>query len=379
MSAESIALDPNSELQMKRLKIFNAQDPETGAFDVVFDIDGEDLYAHQFMICPVSSTFNSMLSRRKSKEPIQIENHSYKDFKEFITFFYSGKCELTERNIESLINMAQFYCVEELKVICDEYLIEILDFENIYQMLQVSYKYSLKFLKQHVYKFISTTFFHFLKSFEFYGLEKPIVKEIVETNDKTKYQEELFEALYYWAENRAKKSCKTNNVLVLNAAIKKELAEFLPFIDFISMDTVFFIKFVSRKYYIFSDDDWDKILYARSRFYVQISDENGKKMKGELQCTEMKYVVDIIKSQKDMPCFTFRYSSSHFWNTKKQKPKTPSKLVKNKNIGWYLVLNSAGDISIKRGNGLHESDYLLAEMFAEDGFILNTNCKIEVY
>uniref|UniRef100_A0A914PQL0 BTB domain-containing protein n=1 Tax=Panagrolaimus davidi TaxID=227884 RepID=A0A914PQL0_9BILA len=178
MSIERIALDPNSELQMKRLKIFKEQNPETGAFDVVFDIDGKNLYAHQFMLCPVSSTFTSMLSHRKSNEPIQIKNHFYYHFKEFLTFFYSGKCELTETNIESMINMAQFYCVEELKVICEEYLFEELDFENIYQMLQASYKYSLKFLKQHVYKFISTTFFRFLKSFEFYGLEKPIVKEI---------------------------------------------------------------------------------------------------------------------------------------------------------------------------------------------------------
>uniref|UniRef100_A0A914Q953 Homing endonuclease LAGLIDADG domain-containing protein n=1 Tax=Panagrolaimus davidi TaxID=227884 RepID=A0A914Q953_9BILA len=56
-----------------------------------------------------------------------------------------------------------------------------------------------------------------------------------------------------------------------------------------------------------------------------------------------------------------------------------NKLVKNEKIDWYLFYNHNGNrLAIKQRENVYDYHYLLAEMFAEDGFILNTKCKIEI-
>uniref|UniRef100_A0A914QZI0 Uncharacterized protein n=1 Tax=Panagrolaimus davidi TaxID=227884 RepID=A0A914QZI0_9BILA len=101
------------------------------------------------------------------------------------------------------------------------------------------------------------------------------------------------------------------------------------------------------------------------------------KMKGELQCDEMNKVVDVIKSQKNKCC---RSGCSNYcwWPIKEHKPSTPCKLVKNDKIDWYLVYNFQGYLAIEHRENIYNYHYLLAEMFADDGFILNTKCKIEI-
>uniref|UniRef100_A0A914YTC1 BTB domain-containing protein n=1 Tax=Panagrolaimus superbus TaxID=310955 RepID=A0A914YTC1_9BILA len=89
------------KFQMEKFEIFKSQDPENGKFDVVFEIDGKKLYANKYMLCTTSTTLESMLSDRwtKSNEPIPLHGHTFEDFKEFLTFLYSGKCSLTDNSI----------------------------------------------------------------------------------------------------------------------------------------------------------------------------------------------------------------------------------------------------------------------------------------
>uniref|UniRef100_A0A914QBU4 Uncharacterized protein n=1 Tax=Panagrolaimus davidi TaxID=227884 RepID=A0A914QBU4_9BILA len=111
---------------------------------------------------------------------------------------------------------------------------------------------------------------------------------------------------------------------------------------------------------------------------IQITDENGKKMKGEIRCNKIKNVVDAIKSKKNVyPAFA-HVANYCYWNTKQSKPLTPSKLIENEKIDWYLVYDSDGDIAIKSRNQLNNEDYLLAEMFAEGEFVFDKICKIDI-
>uniref|UniRef100_A0A914P7B0 BTB domain-containing protein n=1 Tax=Panagrolaimus davidi TaxID=227884 RepID=A0A914P7B0_9BILA len=78
MSVERIQYD----FSMQRFAVFKEQDPENGYFDVVFEIEEKKLYAHKLMLCPVSTTFKSMLSEcwTKPNELIKIEGYSFDDF-----------------------------------------------------------------------------------------------------------------------------------------------------------------------------------------------------------------------------------------------------------------------------------------------------------
>uniref|UniRef100_A0AC35GXJ6 BTB domain-containing protein n=1 Tax=Panagrolaimus sp. PS1159 TaxID=55785 RepID=A0AC35GXJ6_9BILA len=439
MSAERIQY----EFSMQLFEILKAQDPENGYFDVAFEIQGKKLYAHKSKLCPVSSSFKSMLSNQLTiyDKPILIEGYSFENFKEFLTFLYSGKCQLSKENIFSMVDIAEFYRVPCFKTICDEFLTKTeLTLENIYQMIRISNKYSLTEFYQLVVSFASKNISTFLKNEQFYGLEKCTLIKILELSDKTKNQEVIFEAVYKWVEKQANKNLETDNFfffgLDLNDAIKKQISDLLPFISFQNMSVDFLTFFVVKQTDIFTNNELRDILCARSGVHVQITDENGKKMKGELRCDEMERVVDVIKSLNDKCCrFDFVL---YYWRTTRQKPSTPSKLIKNEKIDWYLVYDFNGDIAIKTRNKSddesdeeeidddesdddksdddefdddesdydeyddgeyddeesgddelycdesdeeeidNDEDYLLAEMFAEDGFVLSTKCKIEI-
>uniref|UniRef100_A0AC34G1I7 BTB domain-containing protein n=1 Tax=Panagrolaimus sp. ES5 TaxID=591445 RepID=A0AC34G1I7_9BILA len=367
---------------MERIEAFKAQNPENEDFDVVFDFNGKKLYANKFTLCPVSTTFKSMLSDRWTKpdEPIEIKDYTFEDFKEFLTFFYSGSCELTDENIFSMVDMAEFYNITVFKEICEEFLTQMkLNLFNVYPMIDLVYKYSLLKLKNYIFDFIGKNLLTFIKSEQFKNLEKAVMKDIVLSNQGLSKQEEMFEAVFKWAENRAKQNNTTHESITLNEAIKEEFSEFLLLFNFQKMSDVFFIKFVvKRSSLFFSDEELSEMLWSRNNKSVKIIDENGKIMKGELQCDIIDQVAEDIELNKDECCMDFD-GKYFYWGTKKPNPSTPSKLTKSDKIEWYLVYDWYGDIAIKHQNELENRDYLLAEMVAEDRFQLSANCKIEAF
>lgn len=100
-------------------------------------------------------------------------------------------------------------------------------------------------------------------------------------------------------------------------------------------------------------------------------------MKGELQCDDLENVVANIQRKKNI---SRKNADGTFcnWGLAHTRPSTPSKLIKNDETKWYLVYDGSGFLGAIHQNRLIESDYLLAEMFAEDGFELISGCKIHV-
>uniref|UniRef100_A0A914PU36 BTB domain-containing protein n=1 Tax=Panagrolaimus davidi TaxID=227884 RepID=A0A914PU36_9BILA len=231
------------EMQQQIAEVFESQNPEL--FDVVFEIDGKKLYAHKFRLSLISSTFNSMLSDRwiSKNDAIKIESCKYDNFKEFIKFLYSGECQLSDENILTMIDIAEFYQVNSFKKYCDEYLSKItLNMENIFQIIEASNKYSIIQMKKSIQDFISLNFTTFVKCEGFLKADKSVIEEIFTIKSNTAFkQEELFQAVYEWAEYQANIKNELNNEnFNKNDAIKNEIKEFLPHFEFKKMEISFF-------------------------------------------------------------------------------------------------------------------------------------------
>uniref|UniRef100_A0A914QN17 BTB domain-containing protein n=1 Tax=Panagrolaimus davidi TaxID=227884 RepID=A0A914QN17_9BILA len=363
------------EIQIECFEIFKAQNPED--FDVAFEIDGKKLYADKSILTKISPTFKSMLSDRwmSKDETIKIETYKFEDFKEFITFIYSGECSLNDKNIFDMIDIAEFFGVKVFKKACDKYLSNIqYNSENVFKFLELSDKYSLTEMEKSINDYISTNFGKILKSRSFQELSKSVMKNIVASNQNTLRLENFFRAVYQWAEFRAfRKQILDDNLNGLEI-IKEDLAEMLQFFKFDEMNSEFIIRFVVKKSFLFSGDELSDILWsARDKVYVKIFDQKGKMLKGVLNCVEKDKIGDTIASQKNKNCL------DGVWPTKQRIPTVPSKLIKRHGIEWYLLYDSCGDLAVKRQSEVRYSDYLLAELIEEKGFVRDNFSKIYIY
>uniref|UniRef100_A0A914P4Q1 BTB domain-containing protein n=1 Tax=Panagrolaimus davidi TaxID=227884 RepID=A0A914P4Q1_9BILA len=327
---------------------FKSQDPEL--FDIVFDIEGKRLYADKLILSINSSTFKSMLSNRwtSKNDSIKIETYKFDEFKELLTFIYSGKCNITNENIYAILDLSEFYQIKDLKVLCDEYLSKMeLNLSNIIQLFEISNKYSLIQMKKKIQKKIFRSFKTIVKSDGFLNTEKSVVKEIIALGQifAIKY-EEMFQAAYEWSENQGIKKQKELNdeTFDMNDAIKVEMQEFLPYIKFNQMEHSFFTEYV-----------------------VQITNECGKSIYGLLQ--KENNAINVIKSLQDQ-------CSGFYWKTNCEKPSTPNPLKKRIGTKIYLVYFFDGDIGISTKPT--DADYLLAEMFSENNFEFTPKYRIQI-
>uniref|UniRef100_A0AC34G8D5 BACK domain-containing protein n=1 Tax=Panagrolaimus sp. ES5 TaxID=591445 RepID=A0AC34G8D5_9BILA len=278
-----------------------------------------------------------------------------------------------------MVDIAEYYDVDVLKKACEEFLMTILDLDNVYPFLELISKYPMFDLKEKLDSVISTYLSSFLKFEEFLSLPKSVLKDVVQYNQETTKQEELFEAVCKWAEHQT-----LDPGINTNDAIKKVLFDVLPYIKFVKMDSFFFNTFVAKRSFLFSGDEWSTFLCARSKVYIKVIDENGNLLEGELQCPDKDRVVAAIQSQKNIGG-TIGYSGFkgvffNFWEFNQSKPLTPSHLTENENAQWYLIIDKNGNIVVMTNTKLEADDYLLAELFhVQNEFLISNRTKIEVF
>ena len=133
-----------------------------------------------------------------TKNPIRITGHSYDDFKEFITYFYIGHCNINNDNVMALVDLAELYDIKLLKKKCDNFLSDFpLSIENVFSNYD-SYKlYSLENAIECILDFIRNNASEVFKSPQFLGVKKELIFEIVQLENLTSTEEELFEAVSF--------------------------------------------------------------------------------------------------------------------------------------------------------------------------------------
>uniref|UniRef100_A0A914PQM6 BTB domain-containing protein n=1 Tax=Panagrolaimus davidi TaxID=227884 RepID=A0A914PQM6_9BILA len=259
------------EMQRKFNEAFESQIPEL--FDIVFDVDGQKLYADKLRLTLASTTFESMLSDRwtSKNDIISIKDYLFNDFKELLSFIYSGKCNLNDSNIMAMLDMAEFYQIKHLKELCDAYLSRAdIKLTNIFDFMEISNKYLMKQIKKPIQDFINQQFTGFVKSYEFLNANKTIIEEFV-SYDLISLNE-IFQAVYEWAEVQAVKIQKESNdeTFYMNDAIKTQLAEVFPYILFKKMELRFFNTLAISKAFLFTSDQLNDIFnsYVKCEFLI---------------------------------------------------------------------------------------------------------------
>uniref|UniRef100_A0A914QTS0 BTB domain-containing protein n=1 Tax=Panagrolaimus davidi TaxID=227884 RepID=A0A914QTS0_9BILA len=226
---------------------------------------------------------NALLTDRSTKkdEVIKVESHSYDYFYQFLCYLYIGNCELTVDNVREMVDMAVVYDAPHLKKFCDRFLSvtkKIITVENIEDMYDLSQKYSLEEFEKRLSSFIYHNFDELIKPEKFIAFKKPFIqfmsaveKAIVSTDEshakrlynRVKY-ESFFKAVFKWAENQVtKREGSNDDNFNVQEAIKAELNDILPHIEFWKMTFDFLINFVVEKGFFLSSDELEKFFCFR--------------------------------------------------------------------------------------------------------------------
>uniref|UniRef100_A0A7E4VVD9 BTB domain-containing protein n=1 Tax=Panagrellus redivivus TaxID=6233 RepID=A0A7E4VVD9_PANRE len=130
-------------------------------FDVVFIIDGEEVLAHQSVLCQRCPVFKAMLKKQSEFEvqTIVLSGTPVDAFKQLLKFIYTGFVELDMVNVGSVfdvLQLARVYGVAKLEQHCVDHLKFICNIDNVVEILNRAVEKSQKALIAHCIEFAKT-------------------------------------------------------------------------------------------------------------------------------------------------------------------------------------------------------------------------------
>uniref|UniRef100_A0AC35EZE7 BTB domain-containing protein n=1 Tax=Panagrolaimus sp. PS1159 TaxID=55785 RepID=A0AC35EZE7_9BILA len=348
-----LANDYILKMQKRRYEMFKSQDVENGRFDVSFEIEGRKLHAHTFILTSTSETFNSWLSDRwtKKDEIIKVESYSYDSFYQFLSFVYSGDCELTVDNVREIVDMSEFYGVQHLKELCDKFLsnAKIITVENIEEMYDFCEKYSLSEFYDVVAFFIDKNTVDVLQSGNFINFKEEFVEFLFA--QMRNYREIYFESVYKWAENQVKQNVVDNENFNLFEAVKAKTNTIVSNYEFEFMKFDFLTKFVLEKGFTLSPAEL-------CRFYKNCREDEGTRFRQVYKLAEKQ----VLQKQKMAPSENFNlansikiylaYTISHVKFFKMEKEFLSDFIAANGILTEEQINNMTTRIEIKNGEKL---------------------------
>lgn len=127
--------------------------------DVTLCINGKSYRAHKVILATRSPVFKAILRTdmiEKKSNCIAINDIEESVFIEMLRYMYTGKVEKLETVVSGLLEAADKYDLEKLKIICETELLKDLSQQNALDLLMLADRYNAKNLKMKVIQCINT-------------------------------------------------------------------------------------------------------------------------------------------------------------------------------------------------------------------------------
>jgi hypothetical protein len=125
--------------------------------DVEFVLEDRTIRAHKLILEIRCEYFNSLFRSglRESQEgKINISNCTSSTFVELLRYIYTGECKLTLNNWVSVLEQANYFQLDRLIALCEEFWRHNISIENAASVLEVATRYNAKQLLQYSLEFI---------------------------------------------------------------------------------------------------------------------------------------------------------------------------------------------------------------------------------
>ena len=122
--------------------------------DFSIKVHSKEYKVHKFILATQSSVFKAMFtSHEKEKIFKNVRNFSKESFEDFLRFFYTGKIR-NEKNALNLFELAVEFDVPDLKLECEEIVIDDLEKSNALETFNLAHSYKAEKLKQKSFEYI---------------------------------------------------------------------------------------------------------------------------------------------------------------------------------------------------------------------------------
>ncbi|XP_055326078.1 BTB/POZ domain-containing protein 6-A-like, partial [Sitodiplosis mosellana] len=176
--------------------------------------DFERVPANKAHLMTGSDVFATMFNGSwKEMDKVKIGDVSAAAFKEFLQFFYLGQVKLTMENIAEVMNLGEMYNVAECLAVCNKFLKNNLNNDNICRHYGLAMLLNQKNLKKACETFIVLNAKTVLKSTDFLACDRKILAQILKLNWMSCTEIELFEACISWVKAASKQNVLTKEIV----------------------------------------------------------------------------------------------------------------------------------------------------------------------
>ena len=177
---------------------------------VMIDDNNIEIPAHKLIVSTISDEMRKMIygmfNNDFTKSHLEVRETSATTFTEVLRFIYTEKTNITEDNAVEMLNVSNYYAIENLEKQCINFLLDRINSINactMYAYFSQNYDYGklAETCKKVIQKTTKTAF----DSEGFYQMDANQITELLKIDVLNISELNLYKALLNWAENECKK------------------------------------------------------------------------------------------------------------------------------------------------------------------------------
>ncbi|XP_055303218.1 BTB/POZ domain-containing protein 3-like [Sitodiplosis mosellana] len=182
------------------MNVLYSQKNETG--DVTFVVESESIRAHRNILAAISPKYKAQFyGAHADKGEIHVNDVSAAAFNEFLQFFYLNRVDLNTKNIEGVLNLAKQSLVDAFVTECIDFLMEVVNVDNLCWAYRLAISYDIKKLKDHCEPQISANTKKVFASEDFINCDHDLLIHILKLDTMDCKETEVFDACIAWAKS----------------------------------------------------------------------------------------------------------------------------------------------------------------------------------
>ncbi|ELU17574.1 hypothetical protein CAPTEDRAFT_106809, partial [Capitella teleta] len=166
--------------------------------------DDSTISCHKLILIAASPYFETMFQsglKESQEQEVELKFSDADTIRMLVEYIYSNEIEITEDNVETLVDASELLLLKDLKISCEDFFVKMLNSSNCSKLRLLGTKYDLRNLIASTFEFIALHFEDVVNSRDFDQLAEEDVLEVI-SDDRLVAKNEgvVFEAVVRWVE-----------------------------------------------------------------------------------------------------------------------------------------------------------------------------------